>query len=434
MFDIVPPKKKMTENVLFKCSVLSKYRNDGWRVIYNAPIQNWYWCLKSLSMCIFIKTTDHNHRCQKEGGQMSCDTWSSLLWCDVKPVWLEVMTHFTRNRRNFHLVGSISSQCWRILDWKLKSRPINRSHGHTVLSVLGSTLSLFLCLSRLQMLCFKGPHRRPAALPSSQSAFCPQRKWCNRALPLEWSERQQGDSRRTACEEHGAVPWLLHVTHYHGSSRQMMSHWNFTPLENKVVVVLMHNGLSSPKVFCGISKHEIFRTFTLWGCWHLFASGSSYFIRQCHSKEEAKMQSSAVVADFPLLEFLKLLKAKSLTVFSKSLKNSTCFQYWDQSYGLTANSPAVLFGESSPSASCFSSLASKLLSVQAWFSMVCRLKQATFHRHVRTQRSPSTGHWFRSLCLGSMACCSELFSIRRLSHQGTDVKERLSRRRGNRVN
>lgn len=97
---------------------------------------------------------------------------------------------------------------------------------------------------------------------------------------------------------------------------------------------------------------------------------------------------------------------------------------------LTANSPAVPFGASSPSASCLSNWASKLLSIQAWCSMVCctihSLGQTTFHRHVRTQNSISTTHEFRSPRFGLKGGSTCLLLPRALLYGNSLIKELMS--------
>lgn len=173
---------------------------------------NQFWC----NFIMRTKTTTREKR-----GQEANDVWSSLVLMsrpyDWRP-WLTLLETDMISSMLRTFLGNVG----RIFDFRLKSWPIH-AHMETLFSLFWGQLS------RFQTVCFKRPHR-PSALPRSQSAFCLQRKWCNRPLPLEWSEREQGDSSRTACEAHGAVLGLFLVTHYHGSSLWMMSHRDSTPL------------------------------------------------------------------------------------------------------------------------------------------------------------------------------------------------------------
>lgn len=73
----------------------------------------------------------------------------------------------------------------------------------------------------------------------------------------------------------------------------------------------------------------------------------------------------------------------------------------------------MLFGASSSTASCLSSWARKLRSIQACCSMAgCTVHcLGTFHRHVRTQGSSSTGLGAGTPRLGFRSCGIEHFSI-----------------------
>lgn len=124
----------------------------------------------------------------------------------------------------------ISSMVERISSRTLKTLlTSNRSHGPSTLTRRHCSLCSGASSHGSKRSALKGLTDR-LRCSCSQSAFCLQRKWCNRPVPLEWSERERGDSSRTACEAHAAVLGLFHVTHYHGSSPRMMSHWDFTPL------------------------------------------------------------------------------------------------------------------------------------------------------------------------------------------------------------
>lgn len=133
------------------------------------------------------------------------------MW--FKSRWPESMTHFISK---WHAVLQTEMICIRNLQYRHFSEKVwhsDLSHGHvhTLQDLLRHT-GLFVQRPLLAVLAVCWRPRSPSALLRPQSAFCSQRKWCNRPLPLEWSGRWQHDSRRAACEAHRAVLGLWHVT------------------------------------------------------------------------------------------------------------------------------------------------------------------------------------------------------------------------------
>lgn len=95
----------------------------GWFVMYDVPNTKWIYIFKISFWCNFIMRTKTTTRGKKGVRRhVTC----GLSWCGVKTIWLEAMTHLTRNWHDFQHVGRISS-------WMLKNLWL-RSHGPSTLT------------------------------------------------------------------------------------------------------------------------------------------------------------------------------------------------------------------------------------------------------------------------------------------------------------
>lgn len=166
-------------------------------MINDALIQNSYRCLKSVLVYFH-----YENRPQPGVSEVMWHVVFSVVMSGPydRRSWLTLL----ENRRNFHLAESISSQCRRITDFKLKSRPINPAHMETLFSLFWVHLSLSLSDSLFQTLCFKRPHRRPrrSALLTECFLFAEEVMQASPSSGVVWAPtgwQQQDSMWRTRC-------------------------------------------------------------------------------------------------------------------------------------------------------------------------------------------------------------------------------------------